>query len=320
MMKRNKIVLLMPYFGKLPSYFGAYLKSIENKLFDVLWISDLLVENSPANFKTVLMSLEDVRDRMIKTLGTYVVINDGRRLCDFRPMYGQIFSDLIEGYDYFGWGDCDLVYGDDFNTFLEQVVLPGEYDAISLHKDFLTGPTCFLRNNETMKSLYKKANNWKDVCSFKGNGGVYIFDECGGNFHDKLFSGEMTLEDCSKIRDSFSAVLWREAVVNIFREEIINESPLKNGEVVMLKNGHLTIDNKSIPVFHFVLAKVPRWFQCSKKNCLDGSVVRITRYGFFYGEWEWMTRVCRVWCRVICACVNAIKAHGFKHLFKRFFK
>lgn len=316
----KRAAILMPYFGKLPSYFGAYLKSLEDKLFDVLWISDLPVENHPENFKVVSMSFDEVRNRMIKTLGTDVCINDGRRLCDFRPMYGQIFNDLIDGYDYFGWGDCDLVYGDDFNAFLKQVVLPGEYDAVSLHKDFLTGPTCFLRNTEKMKALYKKANNWKEVCSFEGSGGVYIFDECGGNFHDKLFSGEMTLEDCSKIRDSFSAVLWREPEISIFREDIINESPLKNGEVIKLKDGKLTIDNESIPVFHFVLAKVPRWFYCAFVPYGNVGIVRINRFGFYFGDWAWTTRVCRSVSRILNAGFRSFRANGVKHFFERVFK
>lgn len=34
------------------------------------------------------------------------------KLCDFRPAYGYIFEYLIKGFDYWGYCDIDLIYGD----------------------------------------------------------------------------------------------------------------------------------------------------------------------------------------------------------------
>ena len=55
---KNKAVLIMPYFGRLPAYFGPYLASLKNKRFDVIWISDLSVAEHPDNFKIVRMTFD----------------------------------------------------------------------------------------------------------------------------------------------------------------------------------------------------------------------------------------------------------------------
>ena len=313
----NNAVLIMPYFGRLPPYFGTYLKSLEGKNMDVLWISDIEVPRHPDNFKIVRMTFDDVRARFHKTLCTEVVINGGRRLCDFRPMYAKVFGEYIKEYEYWGWGDCDLVYGRKFNEFLDHTVATNKYDAISMHNTFMTGPTSFYRNSKQMRELYLKANNWREVCSFDGPGGVLIFDECGGQFHRKLMSHAMTLEDCTKIRDSFSSVVWRESGINIYHCDAIDEESLAGGEVVSMKDGCLAIDGREILVFHFVQAKVPRWFRFRNVPYEKVRDYWIDSTGFYHSNLTWRMRwLCRP-ARKGMAAVEAIGKHGVGHVLKR---
>lgn len=314
---KGNVVLIMPYFGRLPSYFGTYLKSLEGKNMDVLWISDLDVPKHPNNFKIVKMSLDEVKERFEKVLGTKVVINGGRRLCDFRPMYAKAFEEFISGYDYWGWGDCDLVYGNAFNDYLARTVATGKYDAVSMHRDYMSGPTCFYRNTPKMRELYHKAANWQEVCSFEGPGGVFIFDECGGQFHAKLSAGKMTLAECAEECDSFSAVIWRTEGLDIYREDEIDEETLADGEVVTMKNGNLFIDGREIAVFHFVLAKVPRWFRFKNIPYEKVGNYWIDSTGFYHLKFAWYTRWLGRLIRKFSAAVEAVKAHGTKHIIKR---
>src|SRR5947207_1808436 len=32
--------------------------------------------------------------------------------CDFRPVYGDLFLDRYDGYDWWGWCDLDMLFGD----------------------------------------------------------------------------------------------------------------------------------------------------------------------------------------------------------------
>lgn len=315
----NNTIIIMPYFGRIPDYFGTYLKSVEGKHFDVLWISDLEVPRHPENFKVVKMSFDEVKRRMAERLGTEVVINGGRRLCDFRPMYGKVFEDLIVDYDYWGWGDCDLVYGNKFNEFLERAVEAGEYDAISLHKDYMSGPTCFYRNTPQMRELYLKTNNWREVCKFAGSV-ILNYDECGGLYHRQLASGEMTMEDCAKIRDSFPAAVWREPGLRIYRQEEINEESLAGGEVVTMdSNGRLSLDEREIAVFHYIRAKNPRYFVLPPVPYERVGSYRISKTGFYHTECGWRFRGAIGVIRRLKALSAAVKDHGCAYA-RRLFK
>ena len=312
----NKVVLIMPYFGRLPPYFGTYLKSLEGKNMDVLWISDLEVPRHPSNFKIVRMTFDEVKARMGRILQTSIVINGGRRLCDFRPMYAKVFEELIACYEYWGWGDCDLVYGESFNGFLAKTVETGKYDAISMHKDYMSGPTCFYRNSQQMRDLYLKTDNWRDVCAEQGSVGL-IYDECGGLYHQQLVAGEMTMADCARIRDSFPAAIWREKGLRIYRMDEIEESSLAHGEVVRMKDGRLTIDERNISVFHFVLAKVPRWFRFKNVSYDQVGDYWIDASGFYHSHFAWLTRCVRRPFRKCVAVFESIKEHGLGHVAKR---
>ena len=41
-----------------------------------------------------------------------VKIDSPWELCAFRPAYGDIFEEYFNGYDFWGYGDLDVIYGD----------------------------------------------------------------------------------------------------------------------------------------------------------------------------------------------------------------
>ena len=315
----NRCVLIMPYFGRLPSCLGTYLASLRGKNFDVLWISDLPVREHPDNFKIVHMTFDECKARIEDRLGVHVCVNGGRRLCDFKPMYGQIFEDLIREYGYWGFGDCDLVYGEALNDFLQKTIETGLYDVVSMQAEYLSGPTCFLRNNERMRMLYRKARDWERVCAWNGSR-ILNFDECGGMFFSQLKAGTMTMEDCSRIHDSFAAVIWREPNLNFYHENVIDECNLRNGEVIEMQGGGLSRDGIPLVAYHFVLAKESRWFFVSRIPYGHVRDYRIVASGFYHGEWAWRTRFVRGIFRRLFAIVEAVRANGFSHLVNRFRK
>ena len=319
--QRNRIAIVIPYFGRLSAYLGTYLASLKGKHFDVLWISDLPVAEHPDNFKVISMTFNACKTRIAERLGVPVCINSGYRLCDFRPMYGHIFEDLLSDYDYWGFGDIDLVYGEAFNDFLDKTVLSGGggggYDIVSLQREYLSGPTCLIRNNARMRTLYQKARNWKEVCASTAHRSL-SFDECGGVFHPKLMkAGTVTMEDCSRIRDSFSAVVWREPNLRFFHENVIDECSLGNGEVVQMRGTELTRDGVPQVVFHCVVSKARRFFYVPAVPFGRVRDYRIVATGFYHGEWAWRTRIVRQIYSYVFAIVESARANGLRHLIGR---
>lgn len=312
----NKGVIIMPYYGTLPPYLGFYLKSLEGKKIDVLWVTDLELGQHPDNLKVVTMPFNELRILMERKLEAPVVVTKPLRLSDFKPMYGKIFEDYIEQYEYWGWGDCDLVYGKKFNEFLDRVLVHSTYDIISMHKTFLSGPFCLCRNVIQLRELFKSTRNWKEMCAHDGTS-RFLFDECGGEFHFQLMSGAMTLEECSKICDSFSALVWRTPNLKTYLEDEITEESLSRGEVVEMNDGKLTIEEREISVFHYILAKVPRYFRYVNVPYEKVGRYRITKTGFYVSEFAWRTHWMRSPWRVLVAALGSLRRYGVRHVLKR---
>lgn len=98
------------------------------------------------------------------------------KLCDFRPAYGDIFSEYLEGYDFWGHCDVDLFWGD-IRKFITDEVLE-RYDRI-----YSTGHCSLYRNKEEINLWYKSLpacgyQKWKEVFQ---NPASCCFDEWGGH-------------------------------------------------------------------------------------------------------------------------------------------
>lgn len=315
--RRNRVAIVMPYFGHAPAYLGAYLASLKGKHLDVLWISDITVPQHPDNFRTFHMTFDMCKERIANRLGTPVCINGAYRLCDFKPMYGHVFEDLLSDYDYWGFGDCDLIYGELFNDFLDQTVLTGEHDAISLAKDYLAGPMSFFRNDERMRLLYRKARNWKEVCAETGKK-ILHFDECGSTgFFIPLSQGKMTMEECSQIRDSFAAVVWREPNLKFWHQTVLHERTLWGSDGVIVKGSQVSRDGEPLAVYHFITAKGTLWFRVPNVPYERVGDFRITATGFYFGDWMWRTRHIRYVFRYSYGIVKYFRKHGIRRLVKR---
>ena len=173
---RNRIVLLVPYYGKVPDYFNLWLASAENNPeFDFYVISDLRLNiSNSSNVKLINLSFSLVQKR-IKHLFVGSVISSPYKLCDYKPAYGVIFSDLIQGYDFLGYCDVDLIFGK-LSSFISDELLT-KHDKLFYHGHF----TLF-RNQEYVNHLFLKkydkvidydyAFHTNYVCHFDENGTV----------------------------------------------------------------------------------------------------------------------------------------------------
>lgn len=146
----KRILIIIPYFGTFPNYFQLFLNSCKtNETIDWLIVTDN-TENYqyPQNVKVVRMEFSDLQKGIRRLFDFEVAIDKPYKLCDLRPAYGYIFSEYITGYDYWGHGDCDLIYGD-LRKFLTSEVL--SYDKV-----FDLGHLSLYRNLKEMNEMFMK--------------------------------------------------------------------------------------------------------------------------------------------------------------------
>ena len=114
----NRIVYIVPYFGRLRSDFKLWLASCKmNPTINWLIYTDdkendvLLNKDIPENVMVRYISFEEMRNKIQKYFDFEIELPAPYKLCDYRPAYGEIFHDEICEYDFWGHCDMDLIFG-----------------------------------------------------------------------------------------------------------------------------------------------------------------------------------------------------------------
>ena len=167
----KSILVIIPYFGQFPKQFKFWLQSAyNNPTVNYLLLTDNLII-SQANIKVIHLTFDDFRNQIQSKFDFKIALNTPYKICDFRGAYGYIFSGYIENYDFWGFGDIDVIYGD-IRHFLTEEVL-------SNHKIILGfGHLTLYRNTEECNQFFESKINgfqyYKDVFS---NPKSFLFDE-----------------------------------------------------------------------------------------------------------------------------------------------
>ncbi len=173
-MRDNKICVISAYFGKVPNYFPLWLKSCENNPeVDFLFVTDDVIAEHPSNVIVHKTTLEAVKSKASEILGFEASLERPYKMCDYKPMYGVLFADMLSQYDYWGHCDIDLIFGD-LQHYFEK------YDLYRYDRFLPLGHLSLYKNSEEINNRYKSElliNNYIEVFS---NDKSYIFDEIGG--------------------------------------------------------------------------------------------------------------------------------------------
>jgi len=179
MKTKNSIVFIVPYFGSLPNYFSFWLKScyFNPHINWLIFTDDISVfdYDIPGNVKIEQINFTEFKSLVQQNFTFKINIKGAYKLTDFKPAYGEILQHYISKYDFWGFTDIDLIYGD-FNKFISHKILD-EYDKIFVH-----GHLSLIKNNEYFNSIYKQDNTYKKVFSDAAH---YGFDEYGKNSYNE---------------------------------------------------------------------------------------------------------------------------------------
>ena len=173
---KYRINFIIPYFGHFPSYFQLFLNSCERNP-DIDWT--IVTDNKkeyryPENVHIVYSQFSEVQERIRRgfvSLGIKPYIEEVYKLCDYKPTYAYIFPELVEGYDYWGYCDVDVIYGNIRKFITDEKI--EQYPKIGI-----LGHLSIIRNQKPYNLMFMREYNgellYKKVLSSEGN---YNFDE-----------------------------------------------------------------------------------------------------------------------------------------------
>lgn len=117
-MENIKIAMFAPYFAPrgsgFPNYYEYWLKSVAaNSKVDFFIPTNVDVSKYTeyGNIHYIIMSAEDFWKKVENTVG-FPVYHGYYKTAEYRPLFGIIFSDVLQGYDYWGQTEFDCIYGD----------------------------------------------------------------------------------------------------------------------------------------------------------------------------------------------------------------
>ncbi len=180
-----KVLIIIPYFGDWPPWFSYFLQTCEaNPAFSWLIFSNCKKPNiNLANVRIIQNNLSQFNQLASQKLKLEINIQNPYKICDLRPSFGKIFEDFTKGYDFWGYSDLDLFYGN-LQHFLTTDIL-NSYDLISVRKNYFSGHFALYRNTNIVNALYTKGDRFKKI--FQDNNYHYAFDERSNIFGRRLF-------------------------------------------------------------------------------------------------------------------------------------
>lgn len=262
-MRNLKVCIIGVYFGIFPEYFNLWLRSAaENPTVDFIIFTDAPAQKLPNNVKFLPMSFDEIIQRGKEKMNIKIALKRPYKCCDLKPAYGLLFSDYLEGYDYWGHCDFDLIWGN-LQYFFEKYHLE-KYD-----KFLPLGHLCLYKNTEENNRRFmlpgSNCGNYDYVftteqnCAFDEIEGIeQVFLKNGFRvFHERIFA------DISKIYRRYRLALddinydeqvffWREG--NVYRA-YRDGSEIKEDEYIYIhfkERGNLPFESECLraPLFY----------------------------------------------------------------------
>lgn len=251
----KRIAFIIPYYGKFNNYFNLWLESCRaNSTVDWYVITDNHdVYNFPSNVHKVMMGLDEVRHRFNVALNMNIALTRPYKFCDLKPSFGYIFPEIIKEYDFWGWCDVDLIWGN-IRSFLTEEVLEN-YDMISRwgHCTLIKNTkanNCLFMSDIYLSNKKRRVSFWQEAFS---SDKAYIFDETPFLLYamDKglrIYNIESKHYDCNINSYSFSPAVHQACDITSFGHDVFHWS---NGQLQLLTASKDKIERLPLLYAHF---------------------------------------------------------------------
>lgn len=160
-MKTNHICMIIPYFGREPEWFNLYLYSCSKQdNVDFYYYTDCLkpVKQYP-NTHFIYLSYDKYCQIVSQRLNISFHPAYTYKLADLKPFLAIVHEEIISKYDWWSFGDLDLIFGD--IGLLMNVENMSRYDVITSHADRIAGHFTAIRTKSDYTDLILSCKNWK---------------------------------------------------------------------------------------------------------------------------------------------------------------
>lgn len=246
----KSIVIIILWFGDYPWYFRYFLDSCKfNPSITFIIVGDNdKIHEKPDNVLTYYCSLDELNRRISLKFGIKSNVSTPYKVCDFKPTYGFLFQSEIQAFDFWGYGDLDVIYGD-IRSFLSYEVL-STHQVFSFRPEYLSGALTIFKNNNKLNNFFRQSKDWEVICS---SSKYFNFDECGFLFVP-LWDGVAIETIPSEIESMTHLILKEKFSLNPYLDFNLIEGDI--GEV-QVKNGKIFYKNKYEAIlYHFLKFKV----------------------------------------------------------------
>jgi len=167
----SSIAIVIPYFGKWPEWIDFFIESCRyNPTINWIFYTDCEIpKNIPDNLIFNRLTFDEYKALLQRKLNINTKNITPYKLCDYKPTYGFVHKKDLEEYDFFGFGDIDVIYGN-LRLFLTDDILSN--NVISTHSDRISGHFALFRNNDKYRKAFMKIKNWTSLLESKEHIGV----------------------------------------------------------------------------------------------------------------------------------------------------
>lgn len=182
----TSIAFIIPYFGHFNCYFQLWLNSCAKNpsIHWFIFTDDKREFDYPQNVHVEYTTLQETKKRFEKVLLCNVNLKHAYKLCDLKPFYGEVYADYLKGFDFWGYCDIDLIWGN-IRKFIKDDIL------LSSDKVFSYGHCTLMRNIKKINQFYHlqadDVASWKKVVSEPYSFYYDESDQINGIF-DKYFA------------------------------------------------------------------------------------------------------------------------------------
>lgn len=255
-----KIVIIVPYYGKLPSYFQLFLDSCKrNSTFNwLLFTDDQTAYYYPENVSVIYNTFDACKKIVQSKFDFEVELSEPQKLCDYKCAYGYIFEEYVGNADFWGYCDVDIIWGK-LDTFITKEMLQ-KYDKL-----FSLGHFTLYRNTPEINQVFMHPLNgrlrYKEVfTTIKG----CAFDEWYPENVNEIFvhtNYRLLLENICADIESYKTQfvlntydLMKKRYVSIDQRNMLFE--YRNGHITQLVKENSKIEKKEYPYIHLQKRKM----------------------------------------------------------------
>jgi hypothetical protein len=253
--------MLIPYFGQWPEWINLFVESCKWNpgVHWRLYTDCGEPENKADNVHYTHLSFDDYKALVRERLGILFDPPDPYRLCDLKPCLAYIHEQDVDGFQFFGYGDVDVVYGN-ISVFYTDDVL-ARFNVLSTHPERLSGHFAVLRNTHTFRRAFVHIPNYRALLEQPHHLGM---DE--NHFTAVFFPPANRLRGFRRMIDYFHpcrrGLLFRERYSTVLSPRGWHDGTMNYPQKWYWRRGRLTNESDGEREFlylHFMRWKSDRW-------------------------------------------------------------